>query len=72
MSRGMIPEDLFHIQWVSDARLSPEGRMLACTVTRPDQEADDYRRGGGEQAEDTPCTCHYSAQVPRQWRRFYL
>ena len=34
MSRGMIPEDLFRIQWVSDARLSPDGRLVACTVTR--------------------------------------
>jgi dipeptidyl aminopeptidase/acylaminoacyl peptidase len=39
----MIPEDLFHIQWVSDARLSPDGRMVAFTVTRLDKEADDYR-----------------------------
>lgn len=43
MSRGMIPEDLFRIQWVSDARLSPDGRLIACTVTRLDQGADDYR-----------------------------
>ncbi|HEY7492835.1 MAG TPA: S9 family peptidase, partial [Candidatus Tectomicrobia bacterium] len=43
MSGGMIPEDLFHIQWVSDARLSPDGRRIACTVTRLDQDADDYR-----------------------------
>jgi dipeptidyl aminopeptidase/acylaminoacyl peptidase len=43
MARGMIPTDLFHIQWVSDARLSPDGRLVAFTVTRLDKEADDYR-----------------------------
>jgi dipeptidyl aminopeptidase/acylaminoacyl peptidase len=43
MSRGMIPTDLFRIQWVSDARLSPDGRLIAFTVTRLDEEADDYR-----------------------------
>jgi dipeptidyl aminopeptidase/acylaminoacyl peptidase len=39
----MIPTDLFRIQWVSDARLSPDGRLVAFTVTRLDEEADDYR-----------------------------
>ena len=34
MSRGMIPEDLFRIQWGFDACLSPYGRLVACTVTR--------------------------------------
>src|SRR5262245_22576204 len=43
MARGMMPDDLFRIQWVSDARLSPDGRLVAFTVTRLDQEADDYR-----------------------------
>lgn len=43
MARGMIPTDLFHIQWVSDARLSPDGRLVAFTATRLDKEADDYR-----------------------------
>src|SRR6266705_17073 len=43
MTRGMTPADLFHIQWVSDARLAPDGRTLAFTVTRLDEEADDYR-----------------------------
>lgn len=41
--RGMTAEDLFRIAWVSDARLSPDGRTVAFTVTRLDQEADDYR-----------------------------
>jgi hypothetical protein len=33
MSRDMIPEDLYHIQWGFDAPLSPDGRLVACTVT---------------------------------------
>jgi hypothetical protein len=41
MSRGMMPTDLFRIQWISDARLSPDGRLIAFTVTRLDEEADD-------------------------------
>jgi dipeptidyl aminopeptidase/acylaminoacyl peptidase len=43
MPRGMTADDLFRIQWVSDARLSPDGRTVAFTVTRLDAEADDYR-----------------------------
>jgi Tol biopolymer transport system component len=43
MARGMIATDLFHMQWVSDARLSPDGRLVAFTVTHLDKEADDYR-----------------------------
>lgn len=43
MPRGMNTEDLFQIQWVSDARLSPDGRTVAFTVTRLEKEADDYR-----------------------------
>jgi dipeptidyl aminopeptidase/acylaminoacyl peptidase len=43
MTRGMTPADLFCIQWVSDARIAPDGHTLACTVTRLDEEADDYR-----------------------------
>ena len=39
----MIPADLFRMQWVSDARIAPDGRMLAFTVTHLDEEADDYR-----------------------------
>jgi dipeptidyl aminopeptidase/acylaminoacyl peptidase len=43
MSRGMMPMDLFRIQWVSDVRLSPDGHLVAFTVTRLDEAADDYR-----------------------------
>jgi len=39
----MVPADLSRIQWVSDARIAPDGRTLPCTVTRLDEEADDYR-----------------------------
>jgi hypothetical protein len=41
MTRGMIPADLFRLQWVSDVRIAPDGRTLAFTVTRLDEEADD-------------------------------
>src|SRR5437870_990354 len=43
MSRGMIPADLFRMQWVSDAHIAPDGRTLAFTVTHLDEGADDYR-----------------------------
>src|SRR5262249_126290 len=43
MTRGMIPADLFRIQWVSDVRIVPNGHTLAFTVTRLDEEPDDYR-----------------------------
>jgi dipeptidyl aminopeptidase/acylaminoacyl peptidase len=43
MVRGMLPTDLLRIQWVSDARLSPDGRLVAFTVTHLDEEVDDYR-----------------------------
>ncbi len=43
MTRGMTSDDLFRIQWLSDARVSPDGRRVAFTVTRMDAEADDYR-----------------------------
>jgi dipeptidyl aminopeptidase/acylaminoacyl peptidase len=43
MNKGMTPADLFRIQWISDARISPDGSSVAFTVTRLDQKADDYR-----------------------------
>jgi dipeptidyl aminopeptidase/acylaminoacyl peptidase len=42
MARGMVPEDLFRIQWVSDAQLSRQG-TIAFVVTKMDKDADDYR-----------------------------
>jgi hypothetical protein len=41
MTRGMIPADLFRIQWIFDARIAPDGSTLAFTVTRLAEEADD-------------------------------
>ncbi len=43
MARGMATDDLFRIQWISDAQISPDGATVAFTVTRLDAEADDYR-----------------------------
>jgi len=40
MSRGVIPADLCRMQWVADVRIAPDGRTLAFTVTRLDEEAD--------------------------------
>ena len=37
MTRGMTPADLFRIQWVSDARIAPDGRTLAFTITCLDE-----------------------------------
>jgi hypothetical protein len=37
MTRGMIPADLFRLQWVSDARIAPDGRTLAFTITCLDE-----------------------------------
>jgi dipeptidyl aminopeptidase/acylaminoacyl peptidase len=39
----MTPEDLYEIQSIGDARISPDGATVAFTVTRMDREADDYR-----------------------------
>ena len=39
----MRPEDLFRLSWVSDPRISPDGRTVAAVVTRMDEEANDYR-----------------------------
>ena len=41
--RGMTPNDLFHIHWLSDVQLAPDGALAAFVVTRLDEEADDYR-----------------------------
>lgn len=43
MPNGMTPADLFRIQWVSDANISPDGSAVAFTGTSLDAEADDYR-----------------------------
>ena len=41
--RGMRPEDLFRIRWLSDAQLAPDGRTVAFVVTTLDEEEDEYR-----------------------------
>jgi dipeptidyl aminopeptidase/acylaminoacyl peptidase len=57
MPRSMTPADLYRILWVSDANLSPDGTTVAFTVTRLDEEADDYLSAiwtVGTQAGDAP------------------
>lgn len=41
--RGMTPEDLFRIHWISDVQLSPDGTLAAFIVTQLDPDADEYR-----------------------------
>ena len=41
--RGMTPQDLYRIRWLSDVDLAPDGSHAACVVTVLDEEADDYR-----------------------------
>lgn len=43
MPRGMTPPDLYRIQWLSDANISPDGSVVAFTASRLDAGADDYR-----------------------------
>ena len=40
--RGMVPEDLTRIQFVSDPQLSPDGRRIAFVVTSLSEERDEY------------------------------
>jgi dipeptidyl aminopeptidase/acylaminoacyl peptidase len=57
MQRVMTPADLYRIQWVSDANLSPDGARVAFTVTRLDEDADDYRSAiwtVGTEADSAP------------------
>jgi dipeptidyl aminopeptidase/acylaminoacyl peptidase len=41
--RGMTPDDIFTLNWVSDAQISADGRQVAFVVTRLDEENDEYR-----------------------------
>jgi dipeptidyl aminopeptidase/acylaminoacyl peptidase len=41
-SRGMVPADLTRIRFVSDARVSPDGRTIAFVVTTLSEERDEY------------------------------
>jgi dipeptidyl aminopeptidase/acylaminoacyl peptidase len=38
----MRPEDVYELTWVSDPRLSPDGRSVAYVVWRVDRDANDY------------------------------
>jgi dipeptidyl aminopeptidase/acylaminoacyl peptidase len=40
--RGMVPEDLTRIQFVTDPQLSPDGRRIAFVVTSLSEERDEY------------------------------
>jgi dipeptidyl aminopeptidase/acylaminoacyl peptidase len=40
--RGMVPEDLTRIQFVTDPQLSPDGRRVAFVVTTLSEERDEY------------------------------
>ncbi|HEY7540527.1 MAG TPA: S9 family peptidase [Methylomirabilota bacterium] len=40
--RGMVPDDLTRIQFVTDAQVSPDGRRIAFVVTSLSEERDEY------------------------------
>ena len=40
--RGMAPEDITRIRWVSDVQISPDGERVAFVVTRLSEERDAY------------------------------
>ena len=40
--RGMTPADITRIRWVSEARMSPDGRRVAFVVTTLSEERDQY------------------------------
>lgn len=40
--RGMTPEDITRIRWVSEARISPDGQRVAFVVTTLSEERDQY------------------------------
>ena len=41
-NRGMIPEDLTRILFVTDPQISPDGRRVAFVVTSLSEERDEY------------------------------
>ena len=41
-ARGMVPEDLTRIQFVTDPQIAPDGRRIAFVVTRLSEERDEY------------------------------
>jgi Tol biopolymer transport system component len=40
--RGMVPQDLTRISFVTDAQISPDGRRIAFVVTSLSEERDEY------------------------------
>ena len=40
--RGMVPEDITRIVWVSDPQISPDGRRVAFVATTLSEEKDEY------------------------------
>ena len=42
MTRGMRPDDLLRIKWLSEPRITPDGSRIAFVVTTLDQERDEY------------------------------
>ena len=40
--RAMTPADITRIRWVSDPRISPDGRRVAFVVTMLSEERDEY------------------------------
>ena len=40
--RGMVPEDLTRVQFVTDPQISPDGRRIAFVVTSLSEERDEY------------------------------
>src|SRR5262249_22300392 len=40
--RGMVPDDLTRIQFVTDPQVSPDGRRIAFVVTSLSEERDEY------------------------------
>lgn len=41
--RGMTPQDLYDLHWLSEAEISPDGSQVAFTVTKMDRDTDGYR-----------------------------
>ena len=42
LRRGMTPEDITRIRWISEARMSPDGQRVAFVVTTLSEERDQY------------------------------
>ncbi len=42
LRRGLAPEDCYRLRAVSDPQVSPDGRQIACVITRPDRETDQF------------------------------